>query len=129
MTRYAVAAASPVRAGIADLLGVLLFVAIGRASHAEALSIVGFAATAWPFVAGLAVGWVIMRAWRRPGVVRWTGIGIWMITVVVGLLLRVASGDGAPTGFVVVAAAVLGVLVLGWRGVMSAVVRRRRQRV
>lgn len=129
MTRDAVSATSPVRAGIADLLSVLLFVAIGRASHAEALSLVGFATTAWPFVAGLALGWLILRAWRRPTAIRWTGLGVWAITVVVGLLLRVASGDGAPIGFVVVTTIVIGVFLLGWRGAVHAFARVSRRRV
>lgn len=129
MTRNAVSATSPVRAGVADLLGVLLFVAIGRASHAEALSLVGFAATAWPFVAGLALGWLLLRAWRRPTAIRWTGLGVWAVTVVVGLVLRVASGDGAPIGFVVVTTVVLGVFLLGWRGVVTALALRTRRRV
>lgn len=129
MTRNAVSATSPVRAGIADLIGVLLFVAIGRASHAEALSVVGFATTAWPFVAGLALGWLIMRAWRHPTAIRWTGLGVWAITIVVGLVLRVASGDGAPVDFVVVTAVVIGVFLLGWRGVVLTLARPGRGRV
>ena len=129
MTPDVVIATSPVRAGIADLIGVLVFVAIGRASHAEAMSIVGFVGTAWPFVAGLALGWVVLRAWHRPAVIRWAGLGIWVFTVVIGLLLRVASGDGAPLGFVVVTTVVIGVFLLGWRGVAFALARRGGRRV
>lgn len=129
MTRDAVSATSPVRAAVADLLAVMLFVAIGRASHAEALSIVGFAATAWPFVAGLALGWVALRAWRRPTAIRWVGLGLWVVTVLVGLLLRVANGDGAPTGFVVVTTIVLGILLLGWRAVLVVFTGRNRRSV
>lgn len=129
MTRNAVSATSPVIAAAADVLAVLVFVAIGRASHAEALSIVGFLQTAWPFLAGLALGWLVMRAWRTPADVRWTGLGVWVITVVVGLLLRVVSGEGAPTGFVVVTTVVLGVFLLGWRGVVWALARGRRRSV
>jgi hypothetical protein len=129
MTRDAVSATSPVPSAGADVLAVLVFVAIGRASHDEPLSILGFLGTAWPFLAGLALGWVALRAWRAPAVIRWTGVGVWAITVVAGLLLRVVSGEGAPTGFIVVTSLVLGFFLLGWRGVALVLARRARRSV
>ena len=53
-------------AALADIVGVLVFCAIGRRSHAEGLTLTGVAETAWPFLAGTAAGWLLSRGWRRP---------------------------------------------------------------
>src|SRR5512133_3872044 len=95
----------PLAAGL-DAALVLLFVLIGRASHGEGLW--GVLVTWWPFLAGLAVGWLVLRAWRHPVRLVWTGVGIWLITVLVGMLLRVASGQGVQLSFVIVTVIVLG---------------------
>ncbi|MFZ0530798.1 MAG: DUF3054 domain-containing protein, partial [Propionicimonas sp.] len=44
-----------------DLAAVLVFAAIGRASHAEALSLAGLAQTAWPFLVAVAIGSPLSR--------------------------------------------------------------------
>jgi len=108
-----------------DAALLLLFVVIGRASHGEGLW--GVLGTWWPFLAGLLVGWLVMRAWRTPLSIRWTGVGVWMITVAVGMLLRVVSGQGVQLSFVVVTAIVVGVFLVGWRGI-ALLVRRARLR-
>ena len=108
---------------LADLVLVLAFVLIGRASHHEAF--LGALVTLWPFVVGLVIGWIGMRAWRSPRRIVWTGIGIWVSTVLFGMLLRVVSHQGIEFSFVVVAAVVLAVFLLGWRGIAALVVRRR----
>ena len=53
-------------AALADAGCVLLFVVIGRANHDKGETLAGIASTAWPFLAGLALGWFAARAWRRP---------------------------------------------------------------
>jgi hypothetical protein len=110
---------------VADLGLVLVFVAIGRSSHRESASLVGFLDTAWPFVVGLAVGWIALRAWRRPTALVWTGWGVWAITVALGIALRSVSGQGIAVSFIVVTAIVLAVFLLGWR---ALVFRTRRYR-
>ncbi len=102
-------------AGLADLCCVLLFVVIGRASHADGETLAGIASTAWPFLAGLAIGWLAARAWRRPCAVVPAGVGAWLGTVAFGMVLRVASGQGTAFAFVLVALAFLGAFLLGWR--------------
>ncbi|TFB66037.1 DUF3054 domain-containing protein [Cryobacterium sp. Hz7] len=106
-----------------DAALVLVFVLIGRASHQE--DILGTLITGLPFLGGLLVGWLIMRAWRSPQKIVWTGTGIWLFAVGVGMLLRTVSGQGTEFSFVVVATVVLGVFLLGWRGL--AVPLRHRQ--
>jgi hypothetical protein len=108
-----------------DVVLVLVFVLIGRASHTEGFSVLGTLVTLWPFLVGLVVGHIVMRAWRRPFTVLWTGVGIWISTVVIGMLLRLASAQGIELSFVVVASIVLGAFLLGWRGLALLVTRRR----
>ncbi|TFD32595.1 DUF3054 domain-containing protein [Cryobacterium cryoconiti] len=106
-----------------DAALVLVFVLIGRASHGEGL--LGTLITGLPFLGGLLAGWLVMRAWHSPQKIVWTGTGIWILTVGVGMLLRTVSGQGTEFSFVVVTTIVLGVFLLGWRGL--AVLFRRRQ--
>ena len=108
---------------IADLVAVLVFVLVGRRSHDEGSAIAGTVATAWPFVAGAAVG--ELAAIRLP--VRSLGAGAVVAAgaVLVGMPLRRLAGGGTPWAFVLVATASLVVFLVGWR-VVAAVVERRR---
>ncbi len=106
---------SAVWAAAADVCCVLLFVIIGRASHSQGETVTGVASTSWPFLAGLAVGWLAVRAWRRPAAVVPSGAGAWLGTVAVGMVLRVVAGQGTAFAFILVALAFLGLFVLGWR--------------
>jgi Protein of unknown function (DUF3054) len=110
-----------------DCLCVLVFVIIGRASHTKGESLAGIASTAWPFLAGLGVGWVTVRGWREPfGLVR-AGVGAWLGTVVVGMVLRVVAGQGTAVAFIGVALVFLGLFMLGWRlGALGLRARRGR---
>ena len=105
----------PVTGAVLDLCCVRAFVAIGRASHSEGDALAGLARTAWPFLAGLAIGWLVTRAWRRPGALVPTGVDVWISTVALGMVLRVVSGQGTAAAFVAVALVFLGLFLLGWR--------------
>ncbi|RFA21782.1 DUF3054 domain-containing protein [Subtercola boreus] len=115
-----------VTALVLDVVLVLAFVLIGRSSHDEGFSIVGTLMTWWPFLLGLAVGWLATRAWRYPFAPVLPGIPIWLFTVVVGMLFRVLSGQDVAVSFVIVTIIVLGVFLLGWRLIAGLVLRRRR---
>jgi len=108
---------------LADACCVLVFVVIGRASHTQGETPGGIASTSWPFLVGLAAGWLASRAWRRPLALRPPGITVWLCTVALGMVLRVVSGQGTALAFIVVALAFLGLCLLGWR--LLARVRRR----
>lgn len=108
-----------------DVIGVLVFCAVGRRSHDEGLNVTGIAVTAWPFLTGTVVGWLISRGWRRPTAVVPTGVVVWLSTVVVGMLLRKASSVGVAASFVVVATTVTALLLLGWRVAAGLALRRR----
>jgi len=110
-------------AAVVDVVLVVLFVGIGRSSHGEQLSPGGFGTTLWPFLVGLAAGWGAGVVWRRP-MSPGRGLVVWVVTVVVGVLLRLVSGQGAPFAFVVVAAIVLGAFLVGWRALLVALDRR-----
>ena len=104
---------------VLDVACVLVFVIIGRASHTKGESLAGVASTAWPFLAGLAGGWLATaglagRAWQPFGL--WpAGVGAWLGTVGLGMLFRVVSGQGTAPAFIGVALAFLGLFLLGWR--------------
>jgi hypothetical protein len=103
-----------------DVCCVLVFVIIGRASHTTGESLAGIASTAWPFLAGLAGGWLVTaglagRTWRQPSRLWPAGVGAWLGTVVLGMVFRVVSGQGTAPAFIAVALAFLGLFLLGWR--------------
>jgi hypothetical protein len=100
---------------LADVVCVLAFVIIGRASHQDGESLAGVASTAWPFLAGLAAGEAATRAWRRPAALVPTGVGVWLATVALGQLLRAVSGPGTDAAFIAVSAVFLGLFLVGWR--------------
>jgi len=100
---------------ILDCCCVLVFVIIGRASHTRGEGLAGIASTAWPFLAGLAGGWLAARAWRQPFRLWPAGVGAWLGAVALGMVLRVVSGQGTALAFIGVALAFLGLFLLGWR--------------
>jgi hypothetical protein len=101
---------------------ILVFATVGRASHDEGLTLVGVARTAWPFLVGTAAGWGWAAYAREdPWSVK-VGVRVWLLTLVVGMVLRRLTDAGTAASFVVVASIVLGVLFVGWR--LLARVRR-----
>lgn len=107
-----------------DLVAVVLFCALGRRSHDEGVDLGGLAATAWPFLSGTVLGWVVSRGWRRPTALVPTGVIVWISTVLVGMVLRQATSAGVAWTFVVVASTVTAVLLLGWRAAVEFLPRR-----
>ena len=102
-------------AAAADLGCVLLFVVIGRANHHAGGGPAGLWDTFWPFATGAVAGLLATRFWRRPTALLPTGVGVWLGTVAIGMLLRVLAGQGTEFAFILVALAFLGLFQLGWR--------------
>jgi Protein of unknown function (DUF3054) len=107
-----------------DVALILAFAALGRASHGGEI-LAGLWRTAWPFLAGLTLGWLVTLAWHAPAAPLRTGLGLWGATVVGGMLLRAASRQGTAVPFILVAALTLLVGLVGWRAVVALVSRRR----
>ena len=120
-----------------DVLCVLVFATVGRSSHEERASVAGVLSTAWPFLTGLALAWllasVLSARWVRVrgrdtdalAVLPW----VWtvpLVTWAVGLGLRVTSGQGVSGAFPLVALGFLVVALLGWRAVTTAARALRR---
>lgn len=131
MSRTKMSGRHVVSAFSADVILVIVFAAIGRASHDEGVwgpGGSGLFETSWPFVAALIIGWLGTLGWRRPFEPVRTGLGVWAITVIVGMLLRALSAQGTAPAFIVVAAVTLLLFLVGWRVVVALVVRARRRR-
>ena len=109
---------------VADLIIVLVFVVIGRATHDHGEYAAGVWSTAWPFMTGLALGWLAMRVTGRSGARPRDGGVICLYTVVVGMTLRVIAGQGTAFAFILVALGFLGALMVGIRVLVQAVHRR-----
>ena len=115
-------------AAVLDVLVVAAFALVGRRSHDEALTLAGWWQTAWPFLAGLTLGWlaVALMVRRAPTTVL-LGLPVWVATVGGGMALRDMTNQGTALPFVAVATLVLGVGLVGWR-VAAALVGRWRSR-
>jgi hypothetical protein len=116
-----VANVKPWIAAVLDLVSVVAFVAIGMQNHNETGD--SFLQVAAPFVAALAVAWVVAAPLRAPDSLK-AGAVIWLVTLVGGMLLRRVGGDGTAAAFIAVAAVFLAVTMLGWRGVRLLLGRR-----
>ena len=109
-----------------DLVIVAIFVAIGRTVHDHANRLTGFVSTAWPFVAGLVLAWLVLTWRRRSGRSTSDGAFVTLITVTVAMVLRVLAGQGTAFAFIIVALVFLGVPMIGWRLAGRVASRRRR---
>ena len=102
-----------------DAAAVVTFCAIGRRSHDEGLSPKGVAETAWPFLTGTGIGWLLSRGWRRPTALAPTGVIVWVSTVVVGMVLRTFTSRPVAAPFVAVASTFTATFLLGWRALFG----------
>lgn len=132
-------------AAAADVLCVVVFAAGGRSSHDEQGGLGGLLTTAWPFLAGAALGWALVAlvpalagrgTARGSASARLAGVSDLAPAGLVvagaawagGMLLRLATGQGVSGAFPLVALGFLAVTLLGWRGVVALVSRAARRR-
>ena len=104
-----------------DFLTVVVFVIVGRSVHGHVDSIAGLASTAYPFLVGLFLGWVSIRAWRRPTQIFPVGVTVWLSTAVIGQIIRLLVGQGSAVPFVLVSLGFFALTMLGWRLVVKVV--------
>ena len=110
---------------VADVVVVLIFVAIGRRNHDGAVDAEGVLDVAAPFLIALAATWAAIALRPRPldPIAAPTGLIMWIGVIVLRMILRkVAFDGGTATAFVIVATVFLGVGFNGWR----AIIRWRR---
>lgn len=111
---------------VLDAVLIVVFSTFGRGAHSEGLGAAQVWGTAWPFLVGLVVGWLILLVARRaPGTVG-SGVAVWISSLVVGMVIR-GFGDGRVPhwSFIIVAAVVTAVFLIGWRAIRAAVLRRK----
>ena len=103
-------------AAVIDIVSILVFVMLGRKSHHEDGSFLSATLkVAAPFLIALVAGWVVARAWKSPTAFS-TGIQIWLVTIVGGMLLRhFAFSKSTATAFIIVASTFTLVFLVGWR--------------
>ena len=102
---------------LADLLAVVVFVLIGTRNHHEDTNAGGTFGVLLPFAIAVVVAWV---PWRLDADALSTKFAarVWLITVVIGVLLRRFAWDRSTAGtFVIVATAFLFAAFNGWRAV------------
>jgi peptidoglycan/LPS O-acetylase OafA/YrhL len=113
-------------AAITDAVLILVFAAIGRDAHQRGDVVAGVFLTAWPFLAGAALGWLACKAWRNPFSVRRTGLAVWLGALAGGMVLRLLTNQTVVLPFIIVALLSLGLLLVGWRLALAGARRLRR---
>lgn len=107
-----------------DVGVVLTFVTLSRLSHNQVIDAAGVLGTAWPFLVGLLLGWVVTRSWRTTLTFR-AALGVFVLTLTLGIAFRRLTFTGAQPSFVAMAFSVLSVLLMGWRLIVYLEGRRR----
>ena len=111
-----------------DAVVVVLFAVVGREDHGFTSDMGDYIRVSAPFLIGLAITIVLVRAWRDPSY--WlTGLFLGIGTTFFGMILRALVWDnGTARTFIVVASAwMIGMMVL-WRLVALGVSRIARRR-
>jgi Protein of unknown function (DUF3054) len=111
-------------APLTDFLAVVLFVVIGRSSHGHGDTLTGIISTTWPFGVGLMMGWWLVRQRGRPLETPVNGEIVVVVTVIIGMALRVVAGQGTAAAFVLVAWVFLSLFLVGWRLLAQRFLRR-----
>ncbi|HZK32056.1 MAG TPA: DUF3054 domain-containing protein [Corynebacterium sp.] len=114
---------------LADVLAIAVFALLARMAHQSEempLTVSGWLSTLWPFLIGVAVAWVVIGAARWEGArLHPAGWVAWLIVVAVGLAIWGLRNQAIPHwSFIIVAAVMSVILMLGWRLVAQARSRR-----
>lgn len=116
-----------------DVLFVLIFAASGRSTHDRDSPVLGVLDTAWPFLVGLAVGWLLVTVFagglraRAMFALVPAGLIVWLGTFAVGMILRAVTDQGTAASFMGVAAGFLLATLGGWRLIAQVITRMRRR--
>ena len=118
------------RATVIGMLGldatlIIIFAIFGIASHEGSLDFWSIARVAIPFLLPYVALAATIKPTRLIHNVFPVGVALWLVTVVLGPVLRAALfDDTSAMAFILVTAGVLGVLLLGRRSISHLVTRR-----
>lgn len=113
---------------VADAAFIFLFIFIGTRNHDTDTDTAGVFSTAAPFLIALLVGWCALQVWKAPHKVA-NGVGLWLISIVIGMLLRHFAFDKGTAGaFVVVATIFNAFTLVGWRFIAEQLSERKASR-
>lgn len=118
---------NPRNVAIFDGVAVIVFALIARMSHNSAdlpFSLLGVLQTAWPFLLGTVIGWLILvfglRAAHRAAELK-PGLVVWGCTVLSGVTIWGIKHAAFPRPlFMLISAVTTAILMLIWRGIVSA---------
>lgn len=81
----------------------------------------GWLETLWPFLLGVVLSWLIIAAAKWDGAqLTPAGVTAWIVTAATGLLIwGIRHGSVPHWSFIVVAAVMSGLLMLGWRTIVK----------
>lgn len=113
---------------VADAAFIFLFIFIGTRNHDTDTDTAGVFSTAAPFLIAQLVGWCALQVWKAPHKVA-NGVGLWLIAIVIGMLLRHFAFDKGTAGaFVVVATIFNAFTLVGWRFIAEQLSERKASR-
>jgi len=101
--------------GLADVVVISVFVVVGHVNHHHRLTAGALTSTFWPFAVGWLAGTLSVMVRHRAVTAPSSGVAVALITVAIGMALRVLVGQGTAFAFILVATAFLGASMLGWR--------------
>jgi Protein of unknown function (DUF3054) len=104
-----------------DVALILAFAWGGRVNHDESSAFLDITTTALPFVVGLVLAWAVGTLRGFDVFSYQFGLFAWGATLFFGMPIRSLMGDGTAVTFILVAALVLGALIVGWRVIRGAV--------
>jgi len=108
-----------------DVVMIIVFAALGRASHDSGTPIGGTLRVAAPFIIGYLIAAAVTRLDLKPYSIM-AGARVWLVGMVLGMLIRrVVFDRGTATAFVIVAFVTTAVLFIGWRLLARRGLRRR----
>lgn len=111
---------------VSDVALVVVFTYALRLSHDQPVDPAAIADNTWPYLIGLAGGWLITRSWRRT-LTLGSSLGVWFCTVLGGLGIRYALNPHVRLSSVIVTVFVLGFFLIGWRLIAFLMVHSKRE--
>ena len=113
---------------IGDAVAILVVAILARIAHnspEDPFTVVNVLDTWWPFLLGVAVGWGVAFALKKPlRPIGQGGVIVWLCAAVVGLAIWGLRNAAFPHWSFILVATVMGaVVLLGWRAIAKAVTR------